>query len=379
MSFQDVNNGFYNAVVQGLGLSNRSFALLQPNSPVLNTNALWNQYFNLIPPDSIFFNNILSSGAQFFDNYSAMNGALLSTAERSWEAKVSQEIRDEFEAFLGTRTTVPSTSQMPALFRNWALLRHPSVANVGASALAASLLDVVANGQFRLMAYQGDDLAEPPKPARQPNWDQNFAQLKQLLAVSPSRSFSYRKSQSSTDVSKTWTGGRSSGFFGLWGGSNSSSSQSKTFSESEISVNASFGHVLQFAPVPGQWFSSATLATAYRNKNKAPWVSDNPINWDTTFDPSKGNLARFVVSLIVVDRMNVTVKSFARFTKDDQTIIRTNSGGGLWPFYTQSSQNGASTSFDFDASGEMTVQINSLPGVPIVLGANILPIDQYVT
>lgn len=379
MTFQDVNAGLYNALTQGLGLSPASFVLLQPNSPVLDNDALWSQYFNLIPPESIVFNHTLSTGAQFFDNYSALNSALVSPAESSWETKVSQEIRDEFEAFMADRATVASLSQWPAMFRNWALIRHPSVANAGASALAASILDPIAAGQFRLMAYQGDPFATPPVEPRQPDWNQNFAKLKQLLLASPSRAFNYKNSTVSKDVSRTWCSGRNSGFFGLWGGGNASSSQSLTFSQNDFSVDASFAHVLQFGPIPGQWYSSATMAMAFNNKNKAPWVPNNPITWDTAFDPLKGNLARFLVNLVVVDTMRVTVKSFAKFQRDDQVVIDRNSGGGLWPFYTTRSDRGASTSYKFNDEGQMTVTITSQPGVPIVLGGNVLRIGQYVT
>jgi hypothetical protein len=379
MPFQDVNDGLYNALAQGLGLSPNSFVLLQPNSPVVDNNALWNHYFNLVPPVSLIFNNTLSTGAQFFDNYSAVNSALASPAESAYDAKVSKAIQDEFQDFLLTRVTAPSISQLPALFRNWAFLRHPSVANAGATALAAAILDPVANGQFRLLAYQGDPTAVPPVPNRQPDWDEDFNQLVRLLRLAPSRSFDYQQSSQSTDVSRTWTGGRSSGFFGLWGGSNASSSQSVTFSQSDFTVQASFGHVLLFSPVPGQWFSSATLAMAFNNKNRAPWVPGNPTTWDTSFNPDHGNLARFMVNLVVVDTMNITVKSQATFSHNDQVVINTNSGGGLWPFYTSNSSRGASTSFGFDNAGKMTVVIGSLPGIPIVLGGNVLSVDHYIT
>jgi len=379
MPFIDVNNGLYNAITKGLGLSPTSFALLQPNNPVLDNNALWNHYFNLVPPSSLVFNNVLSTGAQFFDNYSAMNSALESSAEKTYETKVPQAIRDEFENFIMARPTPPSLSQLPALFRNWAFLKHPSIANAGASALAAAILDPVAAGQLRLMPYQGDPAAEPPIPPRQPDWDEDFNKMKQQLSAGPSRAFSYQQSQISKDVSKTWSGGKSSGFFGLWGSSSSSSKQSQTFSEADFSVQASFKHVIAFGPVPGVWYSSATMAMAFHNKNKAPWKSGNPITWDTAFNPSTGNLARFLVNLIVVDIMSVTVKSLAEFTHDDQTIIQTNSGGGLWPFYTSNSSNGVATNHSFNDQGQMTVTINSLPGVPIVLGANVLPIDRYIT
>ncbi len=379
MPFQDVNNGLYNQMVAGLGQSPGSFVLLQPCNPVLDNNALWNHYFNLIPPVSLVFNNLLSTGAQFFDNYSALNSALQSAAEKTYENKIPQAIRDEFENFIQNRATTPSLSQYPALFRNWAFLKHPAIANAGASALAAAILDPITAAQLRLMPYQGDPAADPPIPPKAPDWDEDFTKLKAQLSSGVRRSFSYKQSNISTDVSQTWSHGGSSGFFGLWGDSNSSSSQSITFSQSDFSVDASFGHVIAFSPVPGSWFSSAALGIAFRNKDKAPWLPGNPVTWDTAFNPAKGNLARFLINLIVVDTMVVTVKSFAVFSQNDQTQIQTHSGGGLWPFYTSNSGNGASTNFTFDDQRHMTVTITSLPGVPIVLGANVLPIDQFIT
>jgi len=379
MPFQDVNAGLYNQMVAGLGQSPQSFVLVQPCNPVLDNNALWNHYFNLIPPVSFVFNHVLSSGSQFFDNYSALNSALQSAAEKTYENKIPQAIRDEFEDFILNRATIPSLSQYPALFRNWAFLKHPSIANAGASALAAAILDPITAAQLRLMPYQGDPAADPPIAPKQPDWDEDFIKLKAQLASGVQRSFSYSQSTVSKDVSKSWSHGHSLAFFGLWGGSNSSSSQSVTFSESDFSVNASFKHVITFSPVPGPWFSSAALSIALHNKNKAPWLSGNIVTWDTAFNPASGNLARFLINLVVVDTMVVTVKSFAVFSHDDQVHINNNSGGGLWPFYTSSGGSSAATHFSFDNSGHLNLTITSLPGVPIVLGANVLPVEQYAT
>ena len=47
-------------------------------------------------------------------------------------------------------------AQIPAIFRNWAFLRHPRYANVGATALANAILDPIASGSLRLLAYVGD-------------------------------------------------------------------------------------------------------------------------------------------------------------------------------------------------------------------------------
>lgn len=379
MPFQDVNNGLYNALVESLGLSRQHFALLQPASPVLTTTNLWNHYFNLIPPEANFIDLVLSSGAQYFDNYKAVWSALQSPAESEWENKVPQNVRDEFSDFLLTRPNPPSLSQYPAIFRNWAFLRHPKNANSGATALANALLDPIATGALRLMPYLGDPVADPPVPDRLPDWDEDIDSVRAQLAAAPSRSISYQQSTVNSDVSNTWAHGKSNVFFGVYRSDSTTSHTSTIFSENEIELSGSFGHVFTFSPVPGAWFSSAGLKIAFDSQDTTPpWVAGAAKNWTNTFDPNAGSLSRFIASLVIVDQMNITFRSTAQFTVDDQTTITQNSGGGLWPFYNTSSDSGTSTSFHFEDGGEMTVNITSLPGIPVVLGANIFSAGEYL-
>ena len=379
MSFQNVNNGFYNALVESLGLSRQHFALLQPSSPVLTTTNLWNHYFNLIPPEADFINLVLSSGSQYFDNYKAVWSSLQSAAESQYENKIPQNIRDQFDDFLTNRANPPSLSQLPALFRNWAFLRHPAYANIGATALANALLDPIASGALRLVPYVGDPTAQPPIPDRQPDWDEDIDSLKAELAVAPSRSIDYKQSTVSSDVSDTWAHGKTNVFFGVYRSDKNTSETSTIFSENEIQLSGSFGHVSTFSPVPGSWFSSAGMNIAYKDKDTSPpWVAGATKNWTNTFDSQAGSLSRFIASLVVVDTMNITFRSVAKFTVDDQTRITQNSGGGLWPFYNTSSDSGTNTQFNFSDGGEMTVAITSLPGVPIVIGANIFSAEDYL-
>jgi hypothetical protein len=379
MPFQDVNNGFYNALVESFGLSRQHFALFQPASPVLTTTNLWNHYFNLIPPEANFIDLVLSAGSQYFDNYNALWSSLQSDAESQYEDKVPQNVRDQFEEFLLSRTNPPSLSQLPALFRNWAFLRHPHYANVGATALANALLDPIASGALRLLPYLGDPAADPPVPDRQPDWDEDINSLNAQLAVAPSRSIDYKSLTASTDVTDTWAHGKTNVFFGVYRSDKNTSHTSTIFSQNEFDLRGSFGHVMAFSPVPGSWFSSAGTKIAYDRKDiSPPWVPGAAKNWTSTFDPQAGSLARFIASLVVVDTMNITFHSLAQFTVDDQTLITQNSGGGLWPFYNTSSDSGTRTQFQFEDSGEMTVTITSLPGVPIVLGANIFLAQEYL-
>jgi hypothetical protein len=261
----------------------------------------------------------------------------------------------------------------------WAFLRHPKYANVGATALANALLDPIASGALRLVPYVGDLAAEPPIPDRQPDWDEDIDSLKAQLAAAPSRSIDYKQSTVSTDVTNTWAQGRTNVFFGVYRSDSNTSHTSTIFSQDEIGLTGSFGHVMAFSPVPGSWFSSAGTKIAYDDKDTSPpWVSGAAKNWTTTFDPHAGSLARFIASLVVVDSMNINFHSLAKFTIDDPTSIAQNSGGGLWPFYNTSSDNGARTQFNFEDGGGMTVTITSLPGVQIVIGANIFSAQDYL-
>jgi hypothetical protein len=385
MTFQDVNNGFYNAMVESLGLSRQHFAMFQPASPVLTTSALWNRYLNLIPPKAIRVDPVLSTGSQYFDRYKALWASLETPSGSQWESEVPESVRNEFEEFVFSRPTPTSPNQLPALFRNWAFLRHPRFANSGATALATFQLDPIANGALRLMPYLGDPLADPPRPDRQPDWDENIDSLRAQLAVAPSRSFSYQQSNSSSNVSNTWAQGATSVFFGVYRSDSHTSHISTVFSENEIELSGSFGHVFTFSPVPGEWFSSAGTKIAFDSEGASPpWKDDTddppPLtDWTSMFDPNEGGLARFTSSLIIADSMNITFRSLANFTVDAQTEIRQNKGGGLWPFYSKDSESGIDTEFSFSDGGEMTVTVMSQPGIPIVLGANVFTVQDYLS
>ena len=376
MAFEDVNSALYNSITSNLKLSPTSFVLFQPANPVLDTGDLWNHYFNLIPAKSLTLDpTTLSGGAQFFDNYCALNSALQSTPFEAPEG-----IRQAFQGFLSAKGAV-TISQYPALFREWASQKYsPVVAMAGAAALSVALADPVADGQLRLLQYLGDPGASPPVPPKQPDWTETFVQMQSLLAAGPPVSFRYRQSEVSKDVSRSWTGGRSVGNFGLTAVSNLGSSESTRFAESDFTVEASFAHVCTFAAAPGPWFSPVTMALAYRNKGKAPWVPGNPVTWGSTFDQDTGNLARFILNLVVVDTMNIQITSFASFTSDDQTFIERNALQGLWPFFIKPDAGRiAGSQPKFSSTGQMEVTTTSPPGVPIVIGGNIVPAGGFWT
>ncbi|WP_137937950.1 hypothetical protein [Chitinivorax sp. B] len=369
-SFLNLQNGFYNALSQGLGFSPGSpFQLFQPSTPLLpgNNQALW-MYFNNIPPFSLTQNYVASAGNQFFSDYQGMMSALQGPPN-NFEQDVGEVCFNAWISYVTSLNPAPSPNQLPTLFRNWAMIRYPSVAVRGASDLSAMLLDPISAGQLALMPYQN---------GTPPDWSLGYDALVNQLSVAPSRSFDLSSSSMNSDVSNSWTQGGNSGFFGLWGGSSYQSSESQTFASSGVTVSASFAHVMTFVASPGNWYNSSAMGEAYSQKSGVPWNPQSPINWGNTFDPKSGNMARFAANLIVADTMRIQVTSLATFNSDQQTTIRNNSSAGMWPFYCKGSSSGAHTEVSFNNNGQMTVLISSQPGVPVVIGVNVLSAGEFV-
>lgn len=374
-SFLDLQNGFYNALTQGLGLPPGSpFQLIQPSPPLVagpnQDSAVWN-YFNLIPPATLTNDFVLSGGNQFFSDYSGLLSTLQG-APNTFDQDVGPACSAAWNTYAQNLPLTVTLNMFPAIFQRWAALHgFISFANKGASDLAAMILDPITAAQLAIMPYSG------VSPTNLPNWDAGYNDLVKMLSVTPSRNFQFDSSTANSNVSNTWCNGSQSTFFGLWSNSSSSSSQSQTFSSSGVTVNASFQHVTPFTAVPGPWYSSAAMGEAFSNKSGAPWVA-GPTNWNNTFDPTNGRMARFASSIIVASGMYIQVESQASFSQADQAAIQQSSSAGMWPFYSQSSNSGSNSSVSFDNNGRMTVVITSQPGVPIVLGVTVEPVATYL-
>jgi hypothetical protein len=89
-------------------------------------------------------------------------------------------------------------------------------------------------------------------------------------------------------------------------------------------------------------------------------------------------MQRFTVNLLIADTMNVTVSADTTFSEVDRQTIQHNSSAGLWPFYTSSGGGGGTSTATFDDSGNITININTIPGVPSVIGCNVFGISRYV-
>jgi hypothetical protein len=373
-SFLDLQNGFYNALSQGLGFPPGSpFQISQPSPPLLSGSNqdrfLWN-YFNLIPTKTLTNQYVQSGGNQFFSDYSGLLSALTG-APNTFVSDVGPACNAAWTAYANTLPLTVTLNMFPAIFQRWATLNgYITVANKGATDLAAMILDPVTAAQLAIMPYSGTS------PTNLPNWDAGYVDLTNILSQAPSRSFNFDSSTMNSNVTNTWCNGSQSAFFGLWSNSSSSSSQSETFAASGVTLQASFAHVTPFTAVPGSWYSSSAMGDAFSHESGPPWVA-GPINWQTTFSPT-GNMQRFAANIIIVSGMYIKVESVASFSQADQTAIHNNASGGMWPFYSSNSNSGTNTSASFNNNGNMTVIITSNPGIPIVIGVDVVPVSTYV-
>ena len=251
------------------------------------------------------------------------------------------------------------------------------MADIGASDYATVLLDPVLTGKTALVPYLAGH-GPHPTPALPPDWQLGYNDLVGELASAPTVQFSVSSDTMDTDVSQTWTGGDDSGFFGLWGGDDSSSSISTQFSDASFNLTASFGHVLNFQTNAGAWYTSSAIGQAFANQGSPPWHAGGGIQWNNTFGSPNGNLQRVMANLLVVDNMDIVVTASTAFSASDQTTIQSNSSGGFWPIYTSNSSSGSLSTATFDDSGAITIHISTAPDVPTVIGGNVLPIGRFV-
>jgi hypothetical protein len=170
MSFTDIQNSLYNAIVQGLGLSSDSFQLIQPSPPLIpgSDTVLWN-YLNNIPPYSLTQNSLLSGGAQLFTNYKGLMDALEPLEDVNVSNDVGPDVYAAFIAYVDTLSPPPNPSVYPDLFFNWAFLNAPDVADIGASDYATILLDPILTAKTALVPYlpglgPHPTPGSPPKP-----------------------------------------------------------------------------------------------------------------------------------------------------------------------------------------------------------------------
>jgi hypothetical protein len=356
---------WYNATVSGLRLTESTYQLLQPNSPLgATSDQLW-AYYNMIPPLSLVGNLELDGMNQFYSDYRAVISVLRSQGGDQFR----QDVGDFYQpwlTYINGVSPIPTPDQLPGVFFSWAQIHAPSVATSGRNDLLAMNNDPIGLAQQAVGNQTGFMNGVP-------NFIKSVQDLKTAIAQGPSGSFSFDSGTESSDTSKSWAGGQVGGFYDFFEASGEADweqVQTKT-AEAHITADVRYDHVITFGDAPGTWYSSGAMGIAYGTNDNTVWVPGATPNWNSTFGPS-GNMQRMVGSLIVADGISMTLHSDAAYSSDQQEQVHAKAEVGFWPFFSASGSGGYESHVTFSDDGQMDISASSPKGNPVVIGANVL-------
>jgi hypothetical protein len=362
-----LQNRWYNSLATHLNLDRSLFQISYPLAPIIHsTRELW-AIQNVVPPLSLTFNSSAYPTRVFSDEYAAVVSQLQFPLSKFRE-NIGEDTYQRWMTYLDKITPPPPDHQLPILFRRWSLLSAPSAMSVGVSDLSQMVLISRALDSFR--PYRGPN-------AKMIDFREDRDQIVSTLNNSTGAVFIFDSSVTDDNVKDTWTKGNNNGLLGLWNGNDSKSSLSRQFALGHNRVSVTFKSYAVCISVPGSWYNSSLLNTAYVNQTNPPWpVNPNP-NWDDIFGQD-GTMRRLIISLVMADEMRATVTSDCSFCKTDQEMIQRNASYGLWPFYIPSNNETVTNMVTFDNGKEMKIDTVVQAGNPIVIGNNILSIAQYL-
>jgi hypothetical protein len=373
----NLQNQWYNTLAAAVG-GNANFQIIQPNNPVsgLSTDDQVWQYFNNLPPASLNNNLTLSGGNQLYVNYTGVLSQLQSNALTNFQS-VLGSFYPLWQRYYLALNPAPTPAQLPNVFYSWAIGNAPNVAGPGRSALQAALLDPIFLAQT--MAANTSGFVN-----NTPNFTQGVSALLTQVANGGSvPAINFDSATASSNVTNTWAQGNSGAFFGIFGSSDSTTSQlTEIFASSRVTAAISFQKLITFvADPPGPpngWYSSGALGQAHSaSGGGAPWRSGANPSWNSTFG-SSGNMRNFLGSLVVADGISATITSYASYNSSQQTTITQSSSAGFWPFYWGSGSSTYTNTVTFNASSNMTFTMTSQTGNPLIIGAFVLPAAQYL-
>jgi hypothetical protein len=149
---------------------------------------------------------------------------------------------------------------------------------------------------------------------------------------------------------------------------------SARFAKAKLSMEIAFGHLLNFATPASEWYTSSAMALAYRNPGRAPWDSNSPVNWESTFGEG-GCLSRVAIGLLCVLDINLSYQSETNYPHEDQAQIMDGFNAGLWPYYLDN--QAATTQVTFNSNGYLSASVHSSPSTPVIIGVVTKSADQF--
>lgn len=354
-----LQNRWYNFLVDTLSLDRSMFQIWLPARPIEATDeSLWD-CGNVIPPESLIFNRDAGYAIRFSDQYAAVQGQMQPQAASIAQA-IGEPHATAWSAYLATLDARPAAAALPALFQNWAARHALRAMPAGIGFLSRAALAGIAgessHAEMEAPAYRG-----------------SYADLLGLIGASPGASGVFDSRTASADIGASWTE-IDGGIVGLWHGGNGALHDK--LAAGVVTASATFGACASWIVMPGGWYRSSLLATAFDNAASPPWRLDAVPSWQDFFAPG-GSMRRAPASLVVVDAIDLTVTSNAAFDPAEQRLILEHAPAGLWPFHAPVS-DAADTIVSFGATRGISIRTITRRGRPVVLGANVLDIARYL-
>lgn len=376
-AMQTLTAQWYNAVVTGCELDRSTFQLMQGNVALGATSeSLWN-VFDAVPPLAVSALYNPSQANLFSQNYGAVINNLIPQDSGNFVRHMGDYLAP-WQQYVSGVTSLPSGGLI-ALFRNWADVHMPP----GQAQQCYTDWQQVAQGVVPTAVQMWLDASGN----RQKAYNQSINALTTGLQTAKGCSFSMDSTTQNADVSNTWARGSVGGSYDFFSGQADASWDQATLSiaTAGVHVTASFDSLLTFAAGPlahesvdptvggyRPWYYEPALSLAFNEDDNIVW-SHTPPTWDGTFGAT-GSLQRVTSALVVVDGVEITVKSSASFNTSQQQKIEAQASAGIWPFFQASGAGGWSSSVTFDDTGAFAVTSQSARGNPQVLGAIVTPI-----
>ncbi|ECF1925573.1 hypothetical protein E1L25_27005 [Salmonella enterica subsp. enterica serovar Newport] len=378
---QSLQNMWYLAAVDGLGLDKSSFMLLQPGVALpYTTSTLW-QLIDSIPPKAL--TAVFSPGAlnSFYQNYGGLFSAVIAPMSDDFRVVMGDHLSDWMAYKKGVKLEDLKDGGWSGLFEFWASTHLPD--NKVTTAISVFNKDIHNIVNIAFKKYQNNSNENDPFAFNDENPFLYNILIDDIvdgaIKHGPKREIRVNSKTSSSDVYSTWAKGGASGLFAIFslGGKGDSSKTTSKFASSEITIDATFQHVVTIQTFkPGNWYNSSFLN--YASKGDNVFSTGNPRTWENTFGPD-GDLQRIIEGVVVVDGIDIVMTSDATYSAEEQKEINAQTKGGVWPFFSVNASGGYSSKVSFNDQGRMTVRTSCPVGNPAIFGANVRNISAYIT
>lgn len=186
--------------------------------------------------------------------------------------------------------------------------------------------------------------------------------------------FDSAKQSSSSD--HTFAEGAVEGFYDIFAGEGVGTFDqlNKSASSARITITGHIGKTAQLQTLPGAWYSSDLVGTAFNSPNdNTVWNPTASNNWDSMFGQPDGMLARYITSLMLVSDYELTVTIHANFSESDYQKITTEASVGIWPFFGVEASSTHTKTYNHNEDGSLTYTISLNKGLIGIWGVNYRP------